>query len=311
MATAQNFEDYITQIELIKNSEARLFMFLEQMPIGVFIIDKEYNIIFSNNRSNELLGWDFIQTTDLRKINSYVTYNSNKNLNLEINDYSFNELPIVKALKGIETKNEFMNLVNSKGENYQLSIHAKPILNSKKEIEYAIAVFEPIPEIQNQQPNILSDLLNYEIKDKNLTQIMEFVTYIVCNRLNIHRSGVWLNLTSCIECISLYDIEKKTYEKGMQIFKKDFPNYFNFINKGTVLPIEDSISHEATREFADIYFEPFKVYSTLDCPIFVREKLYAIICCESIGKTRKWSEYEIQTIKDVCKILGMLIEKTI
>ena len=97
--------------------------------------------------------------------------------------------------------------------------------------------------------------------------------------------------------------------KELQIFKKDFPVYFSYISKGMVLPIENALNHEATREFSEMYFEPLSICSTIDSPIFIQDQLFAIICCEVSYKTRNWKNADIELIKAFSKLLSLIIEK--
>ncbi len=303
MQMAQTFEDFVNQIELIKSSEARLYQFLEQMPVGVFIIDREYNIIFSNQRSNEILGWSYIQNIDFRQIKNYLDLYNTTNDN---STYTFEDLPIIRSLKGEKVISEDMSIVNPRGENIRLRILTTPITLSGNKIDFALAIFDTIPFSNN---HLLSELLNFNFSKNNYSQFNEFATNLLCKHLNVTRVGIWINQTSYIECLNIFDSEKKEHQKGLQIFKKEFPIYFNYISRGVVLPVENAMQHEATREFKEIYFEPLQIKSTLDCPIFIHDQLYAIICCEVSYRPRKWKDSEIDLIQSYAKLLSLLIEK--
>ncbi len=301
MQMRQSHEYFVKQIELIKESEARLYQFLEQMPVGVFIIDKNYNIVFSNKRSNEILGLSFIENINFPEIKNYLELYKAANGEQE---YPFHELPIVRALKEEKIISEQMKIINPHGQPYKLKVLAQPIY-IKGNIEFALALYDILPKIQN---NILTELLNFDFSNSFHTFI-EFATRLLCEYLGVHRVGIWKNETSYIECIRIYDKYNKAYQSGMQLFKKDFPIYFDYILQGNMLPIENAITHEATREFAEIYFEPLKIYSTFDCSILVHNQLYGIICCEVRYHTHQWNETEVELMQSFSKLLGLLIEK--
>ncbi len=303
MQMAQTFEDFVNQIELIKSSEARLYQFLEQMPVGVFIIDREHNIIFSNHRTNEILGCNFIQNVDFKQIKNSIDI---MNFNSGNCSYSFQDLPLIRSLKGEKIITDEMTITNPNGENFRLRVLTTPISLSENKIDYAMAIFDTIPFTDN---HILSELLNFDFSKNNYNQFNEFVTTLLCKHLNVTRVGIWINQPSYIECLNIFDSEKNEHQKGMQIFKKEFPIYFSYISKGVVLPVENAMQHEATREISDIYFEPLKIMSTLDCPIFIDNQLYAIICCEVSYHQRKWKDSEIEFIQSYAKLLSLLIEK--
>ena len=303
MSKAQSFEDFLAQIELIKNSEARLYEFLDQMPIGVFIIDKNYRVIFSNRRSNEILGWDFLVTTHLDKIHETISF---YHLDLNNTPFAYEELPLVRSIEEGKIVEEEMLIKNTTGQSLVIRVITTPIFQTPNSIGYALAIFETI-NINCHQ--ILSDILNFSFQNKSFKEFVDFITEKITFYLNIPRAGFWLFSSTYIECLSLYNKDKKNHERGFQIFKKDFPVYFNYINKGLVLAVEDANAHEATREFSNIYFEPNQIYSTLDCPIFVNNQLYAIICCENTMFKRKWFQNEIEWIQNVSKLTSLMIEK--
>ncbi|GIV43412.1 MAG: hypothetical protein KatS3mg035_0535 [Bacteroidia bacterium] len=300
---AQTFEEFINQIELIKSSEARLYQFLEQMPIGVFIIDKEYNIIFSNQRSNEILGWTFVKNRDFTQIKNYLELFKANQANSE---YGLHELPLIQSLKtGEKVAIDDMIIINQQQEKLRLKVYTTPIY-IHNQIEYALAVYDVIPLTSDY---VLTELLNFDCSTHSYTQFNEFVTTLLCKYLNVTRVGIWLNEPSYIECLDLYDSEKNEHQKGIQIFKRDFPVYFRYILKGHILSAEDALIHEKTREFKSIYFEPLQIQSTLDCPIFVNHQLHSIICCEMLYRKRKWKATEIEFMKSFTKLLSWLIEK--
>lgn len=298
---AQTFEDFVKQIELIKSSEAKLYQFLEQMPVGVFIIDKNYHIVFSNHRSNEILGWTNIQNQDFTSIKNFIGIQNSSSYD----EFSFHELPIVRSLNGEKVISENVAITNSKGECFKLRILSTPIILNNK-IEYALAIFDTIPLSHEE---ILSNILHFDFLSHNYSNFTKFLTHLICKSLNITRVGFWVNENNYIECLNIYDSLKNEHQKGMKILKKDFPVYFSYISKGVVIPSEDAMNHEATRELAAIYLEPNQVKSTLDCPIFVHNQLYGIYCCEVSLYKRKWKDSEIHLIQSISKLTGLLIEK--
>lgn len=302
MQMIQDIENFIHQIELIKRSEARLYQFLEQMPVGVFIIDKEYNIVFSNQRSNEILGWNTLQNQDFSKIKNFLEIFKAYNYH----EYCLHELPLVRSLKGEKVITEDIIITNSRGQTYQLRVLTTPIYNSNDEVEYALAVYDVLPCTSN---SILSDLLQFECHKKSFKEFHQFITTLLCKRLNLSRVGIWVDYNSYIECLDIYDYEKDEHQSGMQLSKKDHPVYFEYITKEPFLAIENARMHEATREFAEDYFALLQIYSTLDCPVYVNNHLYAIICCEVAHQIRKWNSYEIDLVKSFSILVGMLIEK--
>ncbi|HEY9808418.1 MAG TPA: ATP-binding protein [Halomicronema sp.] len=123
----------------LQQNEQKIRQFLEALPIGIFIIDKNSNPYYANNQSTKLLGQGIVKNSksdQLREI--YQAYDMNTG---EL--YPQERDPLGCALKGQSTRIEDME-IRQKDKNIPLEVWATPIWDENGEILYAIAAFTDI-----------------------------------------------------------------------------------------------------------------------------------------------------------------------
>lgn len=132
-------------------SELRLKKFLDSMPIGVFVLDREGKPYYANNKSKEILGKGIIKNASQAELSEiYKAYVAGTE-----NIYPPYKQPIVRALKG--EKNicvEDIEILKN-GIRIPVRVNATPITNSEDTIEYAIAVFDDISNIKEAEHKLI------------------------------------------------------------------------------------------------------------------------------------------------------------
>ena len=126
---------------------------LDSMSDGIVVVDQNSNFILFNKAAEEMIG-------------SSPSYKEKKNISEHFGVFyadrtsrvSENELPVVKALHGIETKNLELFICNEqKPEGIFLNVNAKPLRDENGVKRQGIATFQDITEKFN---------LNEELKKK-------------------------------------------------------------------------------------------------------------------------------------------------
>ena len=114
---------------------------LENLPVGVFVLDRKGNPIYANSCAQELLGKDIVPDIEPGKLAEiYEVFTED-----EKTPYPSEKMPIVKALKG--EKSFIDDMVIRRPDGFlPIEVHAAPILNEDGEIEYSLAVFFDIKE---------------------------------------------------------------------------------------------------------------------------------------------------------------------
>ncbi len=128
---------------------------------------------------------------------------------------------------------------------------------------------------------------NLEESGKELTKV---VTESIC----ADRCSIWLYNSdkSSIICQQLYISKEKKWYQNIELFKKDYLDYFKHLNIDPIIIANDAENHPATSCFLESYLRPLGIKSMLDVPIFYKGEIIGVICIESL-KNRNWFENEI------------------
>lgn len=122
----------------------------------------------------------------------------------------------------------------------------------------------------------------------------KILTKEVVDTLNVDRTSIWLyneDKTS-IRCRQLYIKSDESFHTGIELFEKDFEDYFNSLKQDPIIVANDAETHPATACFTESYLKPLGIKSMLDVPIWYKGKLLGVICIESLT-SRNWIEEEI------------------
>ncbi len=95
---------------------------------------------------------------------------------------------------------------------------------------------------------------------------------------------------SKITCLFSLDIAKGDSGSGQELLRSDFPRYFETILEEATISAPDACIHSQTKELCKVYFQPNQIVSLLNFIVHRDFKPIGVICCESKGKRRDWSE---------------------
>jgi two-component system sensor histidine kinase/response regulator len=123
--------------------------------------------------------------------------------------------------------------------------------------------------------------------------------------LRVKRTSTWLLSENQDELI-LLDLSESSQEQSHPgtIFKsKDYPAYLRSLDREPrAIAVEHTSQDPRTCELASSYFANFKIHSALSAPIRRKGKLVGVLCAESVGNTRQWSQQDIH----LCCLLATL-----
>ncbi|MGF1487161.1 MAG: CHASE2 domain-containing protein [Prochloraceae cyanobacterium] len=130
---------YITRI---RKKQRELEDFLEALPVGVFICDRQGNPYYTNDTARSILGDRLSKISTAAELKeSYKIYRPDATI-----PESGEEWPILKALEGKNIKSLDLEIEVSKEERKAIEVNASPIYDENEKITYAIAAFEDITE---------------------------------------------------------------------------------------------------------------------------------------------------------------------
>jgi PAS domain S-box-containing protein len=147
---------------------------------------------------------------------------------------------------------------------------------------------------RNLNETLISQTHNPLFYEGDITEGAKLLTKEVVNSLNIDRCSIWLynhDKTSII-CEQLYLKKEDVWVQDIEIFEKDYKEYFDAIKVDPTIIADDVFTHPATACFTETYAKPLGINSMLDVPIVYRGEVIGVICNESFN-TKVWHKVEV------------------
>jgi hemerythrin-like metal-binding protein/PAS domain S-box-containing protein len=153
----------------------------------------------------------------------------------------------------------------------------------------------------------LTSLTNREIS--SLDETFRHICATTASAMDIARVSIWVidQNKQEMQCVELFD-NQAGHSSGMILQHQDYPVYFNALNEGRRLIIEDAEQDKAMLEFTDNYLKPNKIASLLDIPLFYDQELIGVVCHEHTGEIRHWQPHEIDFASTIGNFVSLAIE---
>ncbi|MBC3767263.1 PAS domain S-box protein [Neptunicella marina] len=151
-------------------------------------------------------------------------------------------------------------------------------------------------------------ITNPAVMNNNWFEASNIVIKKVAQELQLERSSLWLfnHQADQLDGVCLYDNSTDQFTTCGQLNKKDFPNYFSYMQQNTLVAADDVHTHEATQDFVGNYIEQHKIGAMLDAVIPGGDTITGILCAEQCHRPRHWERAEIFFISTVATLLGNL-----
>ena len=128
--------------DLLQLNEYRLFQFLEAMPLGIFVMDKDGKPFYANHKARELLGHGVVQSSGSDQMaaldQAYLAGTDNP--------YPVEKLPMSRALQGEKSSVEDLEIHHDDGRIIPLQVWGTPVVDMQGKVQYALAIFSDITE---------------------------------------------------------------------------------------------------------------------------------------------------------------------
>jgi PAS domain S-box-containing protein len=135
--------------EQLTASESKLKQFLEALPVGVYVVDKNGSVQYTNRQSLAILGRELLKGAELAGYSKvYGAFRKNTNV-----EYPLLEMPLVKALNGEVARVEDMEIHRDK-DIVLLEINGCPIYDSEGKVAYAMASFMDITQRKKSETEL-------------------------------------------------------------------------------------------------------------------------------------------------------------
>lgn len=144
---------------------------------------------------------------------------------------------------------------------------------------------------------------------KSLLTLREQILYSISKGLLVDRVSIWEFNGDTLHCVLLYDDSQKTFVSQNDLNKKDFPNYFEALEKGIAILADDAQKNSMTSDLLEAYLKPLDIVSMLDIPIREEGFLTGILCSEVASTKRKWKENDVSFARSIVDILTLFTEE--
>ena len=176
------------------------------------------------------------------------------------------------------------------------------------ELEAVLA--DPEATWKRQLGALLELARGQEREQWGLAEALRRVTELGVETLGVERMSAWLFNAdrTVLAAADVYDGATRTHSAGSRLDRGDFPNYFGLLADARVIAVRDACHDPRSSEFADIYFAPNGVVSTLDAPVRWQDGPVGVLCCEHIGAMRSWRDDEISFIASLADAVSLAFE---
>ena len=168
--------------------------------------------------------------------------------------------------------------------------------------------------VLKQYQDVLQRLAQSEaLSSGDMVQAFRAISHTCAKLLRVNRTSIWLLSEDQNELIFLDLSEPRSgHPNPGLIFKySDCPAYLHSLRRERrAVAIEQASQDPRTRDLAQIYFARFKIQSTLSAPIRRKGELVGILCAESVGKPRRWSQQDMYLCCMLATLATLALEAT-
>jgi len=222
-----------------------------------------------------------------------------------------------KSLHGKElVQYTYPVFINGKSEYYEARIvptHRNDLLVIVRDItehKQAQDALSQGQERAREQCNAIARIAVDEvISFGDLKDSFQRLTEEITAAIRVMRASIWLlsDDKTELQCISLFDNETKKHSSGAILNYKNYPRYFEAINRESRINAGDAQNNPSTSEFTEGYLTPVGITSMLDAGIYVESELVGVVCIEHTGEKRTWHSDEESFAGTMASIVAQVL----
>jgi signal transduction histidine kinase len=138
--------------------------------------------------------------------------------------------------------------------------------------------------------------------------VLRKILEIDARELDLERVNCWTLDDRSIRCVAGYLRISNTFEAGTVIEATSCPSYFRALADDPLILADDARTDARTCEFTDGYLIPLGITSMMDVPIWVRGRLWGVVCHEHVGPARRWTDADRDFAISIGHIVSMAVE---
>ena len=164
-------------------------------------------------------------------------------------------------------------------------------------------------ETQRRESSRHHAILELAALDKSdFGSILRRILEVDARELDLERVNCWTLDDRSIRCVAGYLRTPNTFEAGTVIEATSCPSYFRALADDPLILADDARTDARTHEFTGHYLIPLGITSMMDVPIWVRGRLWGVVCHEHVGPARQWTDADRDFAISIGHIVSMAVE---
>ena len=149
-----------------------------------------------------------------------------------------------------------------------------------------------------------------KLKGGGLDEALRHITQADAEALEVTRVSVWMfdDTRTRLTCPVLFHATEGFQKVDAVLEAERCPRYFRAMEESRRLAAADAESDGRTSEFTDWYLRPLGIVSMLDVPIWLDGKMVGLVCHESVGRRREWTDDEQDFAASVADMASFAME---
>ncbi len=293
-------------------SETRLKLQIERMPIGLIVWTTDFRVISWNPSAESIFGYTAREMLGEHPY-GYIVHPEAQS----VVDGIWQRL-----VEGDSTANSINDNMTKDGRIITCKWTNTPIWSENGQVTSVISMIEDITErinaeemesrrnseiLRHQQILLqLSSLpLNMEFDEKLKQIIPQAARTLSCERVSVWRLE---EAAASITTDFVYNLSTDEFLPGLTLHRRDYPGYFSCLNQNAHIVANDAHTHPCTLEFSAGYLTPLNISSMLDIPLQEGDRVAGVICHEHVGPPRIWTENEQGFARSISNIISLALE---
>jgi signal transduction histidine kinase len=157
------------------------------------------------------------------------------------------------------------------------------------------------PDRSSESPRYRALIELAELDKSDFAAVLRRVLVTDARELDVARVNIWALEDRSIRCVAGYLRAEDRFEAGTVLVADSCPSYFRAL-------ADDARADIRTREFTESYLVPLGITSMMDVPVWVRGRLWGVVCHEHVGPARRWSDVDRDFAISIGHIVSMAVE---
>ncbi|GEM_PF-2322954 len=166
-------------------------------------------------------------------------------------------------------------------------------------------------ELTRRQNEVLLRLMQHGVLFQgDLAAALAEITEASAEIIGTERVSIWRYSEnySTIHCIELYELSKRRHSAGEELGSADFPTYMACHRRGEIIAATDVRTDPRTREIPAAYWDAHDIYSLVDAPVWLHDRMGGLISFEQVGAPRTWSPEDERFCTTIATFVSLCFE---